>query len=396
MFPTPKEDALPMYHRHLGLFLMPGECVAYNINENEHEISIGRIINFDFNSAVVTINHYIPQTAGHTTSNLNTNMKMLRQTEVTHTISIDSIIDFRFMFTMTEIRKYNIIIGDDDNTYYYLVSERVNTINTIIEPIKYDSVMVYNSVSLSVFLDLNLMREYFTKKLNSRTSSRLNRFSFMTASSNYTKSFLIRNMDVDIIEIRNIKKVCHRVGLCLQQINNNITLTEYILRMDSMIDLKKINSVLGGGILVGRRGVFTALGGITRAVANHDMLHYLLGKASPTKLATRYRYDGCVGCIDITFYSNTNLMTVKVRHFRSQLNEITDEALASFNLNTVRSTLEINNSVYYNNTLYTVTGVNIVDGSETLTLRSTIRNSATNKHVLLENISSELVTNPQI
>ena len=375
---------------------MPGECVAYNINENEHEISIGRIINFDFNSAVVTINHYIPQTAGHTTSNLNTNMKMLRQTEVTHTISIDSIIDFRFMFTMTEIKKYNIIIGDDDNTYYYLVSERVNTINTIIEPIKYDSVMVYNSVSLSVFLDLNLMREYLTKKLNSRTSSRLNRFSFMTASSNNTKSFLIRNMDVDIIEIRNIKKVCHRVGLCLQQINNNITLTEYILRMDSMIDLKKINSLLGGGILVGRRGVFTALGGITRAVANHDMLHYLLGKASPTKLATRYRYDGCVGCIDITFYSNTNLMTVKVRHFRSQLNEITDEALASFNLNTVRSTLQINNSVYYNNTWYTVTGVNIVDGNESLTLRSTIRNSATNKHVLLENISSELVTNPQI
>jgi hypothetical protein len=234
VFPSPKEDSTPMYHRRLGIFLMAGECVKYEMNNTAQ---LGRVISFDINNEMVNINNFIPQTAGHTNNNINTNMKMLRQTKITHTIAIDSVIDFRFMFTIHDIDKHRVVIGNDNNNFYYCLAERIHTSNRTIESIYDDSCLVNHSVSLSVFLDINMMRDQMTRKLNTRTSFRLNRFAFISASSNFTKSYLIRNMNVDVIEIRNIKKVCQRVGLYLQQVNNSIILTEHILRLDSMIHL---------------------------------------------------------------------------------------------------------------------------------------------------------------
>jgi hypothetical protein len=138
------------------------------------------------------------------------------------------------------------------------------------------------------------------------------------------------------------------------------------------------------------------LGATARAVSHHDVLHYLFGGAEAATCSTRYRYDKCVGCIDITFYSNTNIMNVKARYRRHQLNAINTETLQSLNLNSIRNTLQVHNSVNYNNNWYTVTSVIIVDGEEKLNLISTRRDRLTKQHIVHDDVARNDVTTPTI
>ena len=124
---------------------------------------------------------------------------------------------------------------------------------------------------------------------------------------------MIRNLTTTPLEF-DIRRACPRTGPQLAQYNNPINYLETILRLDSKLDLAHINDILGGGCLVGIRRQFPRMMTSNTVIGNDTMLHCVLGLDDRSGIATRYRYDRPQGCIDLTFFSNKNIIIYKCRY----------------------------------------------------------------------------------
>jgi hypothetical protein len=145
-------------------------------------------------------------------------------------------------------------------------------------------------VTDEIFLDLNLLRDQVTRKINTRSTLQATRFTVTSACSRHTKNYFIRNLSTPLLEF-DIKRACPRTGAQLAQYNNPIKFSESIIRLDSKLDLANVNELLGGGCLVGIRRQFPRMTTSNIVIGNDSMLHCVLGLDKRSGILSRYRYD---------------------------------------------------------------------------------------------------------
>jgi hypothetical protein len=124
---------------------------------------------------------------------------------------------------------------------------------------------------------------------------------------------LIRNLSTTLLEF-DVRRACPRTGALLAQYNNPIKYLQYILRLDSKLDLANINELLGGGCLVGIRRQFPRMTTSNNVIGNDIMLHCVLGSDNRSGIVCWYRYDRTRGSIDLSFFSNKNITVYKFRY----------------------------------------------------------------------------------
>ena len=368
MFPSPNTNAQPHYFVQLNSVLKVGECVVFDFNGSS---KLGRIIDFsnDGNGGMkVIINEYnIPPQGGRQVErNLITNIELVQQTQIQHATNFNAIIEYCWIITALDVDTHSITVGENYKNFYG-VTHRIGTVANEVSPIDYTNGFVPDSVTEKIFFDLNLLRDRVTRKINTRSTLQATKFTISSACCCHTKFYLIRNLSPALLEF-DIKRACPRTGAQLAQYNRPIKYLEYILRLDSKLDLEEVNELLGGGCLVGIRRQFPKMMTTNTVIGNDCMLHCVLGLNVPSGIVTRYRYDRPRGSIDISFFSNKNILVYKCRYTAKPYLTLSADERTELKLEApVRNVLG-NQVCYYNDIWYTVT--NRYDDGERLDLRS--------------------------
>jgi hypothetical protein len=107
-------------------------------------------------------------------------------------------------------RGSQICIGENYKNVYG-VTHRISTDTNEVASIDYTHGFVSNSVTEDVFLDLNLLRDQITRKINTRSTLQATKFTISSACSRYTKNYLIRNLSTTLLEF-DIRRAGPRTG----------------------------------------------------------------------------------------------------------------------------------------------------------------------------------------
>jgi hypothetical protein len=368
LFPVLNTNAEPQYFVQLDSTLKVGECVNFDYNGSS---KFGRIIDYDNDDKDdknVIINEYIipQQGSRHVVRNLIRNIQLVQQTHIEHAMDYNTILDYCWIITTTDVDQHSITIGENYKNFYG-VTHRINTVTSEVSLIDYKNGLVSNSVTEDIFLDLNLLRDQITRKINTRSTLQATRFTIQSACSRHTKNYFIRNLSTPVLEF-NIRRACPRTGAQLAQYNNPIKYLEYILRLDSKVDLANVNELLGGGCLVGIRRQFPRMMTTNTVIGNDSMLHCVLGLDNRSGIVSRYRYDRPRGSIDLSFFSNRNIIVYKCRYTAKPYSTLTATERTELKLEAPVRNVLLNDICYYNNSWYTI--VHRSDNSNKLDLKT--------------------------
>jgi hypothetical protein len=267
-------------------------------------------------------------------------------------MNYSNILEYCWIITTCDVDIHSITIGENYKNVYG-VTHRINTDTNEIDTIDYTHGFVCNSITEGVFLDLNLLRDQITRKINTRSTLQATKFTISSACSRNTKNYLIRNLSKTLLEF-DIRRACPRTGAQLAQYNNPIKYLEYILRLDSKLDLANINELLGGGCLVGIRRQFPRMSTSNTVIGNDSMLHCVLGLDNPSGIVSRYRYDRPRGSIDLSFFSNKNIIVYKCRYTAKPYSTLTGTERIELKLEAPVRNVLINDICYYNECWYTI------------------------------------------
>jgi hypothetical protein len=352
LFPTFDTDAVPVHFLQLECTLKIGECVVFDLDDIS---KFGRIINYGDDDDSVIINEYIvPQQATQFVERNNIkNIQLVQQTQIQHTINHNSIIELCWIITTSDVDIHSITIGTNYKNFYG-VTHRIDTVTNDVSLIDYKHGFVSSSVSQDIFFDLNLLRDQITRKLNTRSTISTNRFSITSSCSSHTRRYLIRNLSSTPLLEFDIRRACPRTGAQLAQYNNPIKYLETILRLDSKLDLADVNDIFGGGCLVGIRRQFPRMLSSNTVIGNDTMLHCVLGTDERSGTDTRYRYDHPRGSIDLTFFSNKNIIIYKCRYTAKPYSTMTDNERIELKLEAPVRNVLVNELCCYGDNWYTI------------------------------------------
>jgi hypothetical protein len=84
------------------------------------------------------------------------------------------------------------------------------------------------------------------------------------------------------------------------------------------------------------------------------MLHCVLGFDNPSGIVSRYRYDRPRGSIDLSFFSNKNIIVYKCRYTAKPYSTLTGTERIELKLEAPVRNVLINDICYYNECWYTI------------------------------------------
>jgi hypothetical protein len=118
-------------------------------------------------------------------------------------------------------------------------------------------------------------------------------------------------------------------------------------------------------------------------IGNDSMLHCVLGLDDRSGIVSRYRYDRPRGSIDLSFFSNKNIIVYKCRYTAKPYSTLTASERTELKLEAPVRNVLVNDLCYYNNTWYTI--IKRYDNINKLDLKP-IRGGTIIKEVSIEDV----------
>jgi hypothetical protein len=118
-------------------------------------------------------------------------------------------------------------------------------------------------------------------------------------------------------------------------------------------------------------------------IGNDSMLHCVLGLDERSGILSRYRYDRPRGSIDLSFFSNKNIIVYKCRYTAKPYSTLSATERTELKLEAPVRNVLVNDICYYNDLWYTI--ISRYDNNNTLDLKA-ISGGVIVKEVSIEDV----------